>query len=355
MSVKKERLKKGFGQRIGDKFKTIAARTLRGAADFIEGPRASFEATSTAVDLQIDLTHETIWATQQQIAELFERDKRTISEHLKNLFIEKELDEEAVVRKFRTTGADGKTYDLLHYNLDAILAIGYRVSSPKATRFRQWATKTLRSYIVDGYVLNEERLRKDSDALQELAEKVRALRTEEVNLYKRVRDCFKLSASDYDGSSAEARSFYAVLQDKFLYAACETTAAEIVLTRADANKPKMGMTSFDGARPTLQDAKTGKNYLSPEELRFLQIVADAFLLFAEGKAMMGKKLVMAELLSKMDRLLEFHEMPVFPGYGKDYLRPKADAHAEKQLKLFQARVDGEKFSRATRSRSVPVR
>lgn len=347
--------KPGFVERTIGKVRDAGASALRDFAKRIEGPKASFDLAGPPIEFQFDVGAETIWATQQQMAELFEVNVPAISKHISNIYAEGELDRAptlSILETVRSEGARQVTREMEHYSLDMILAVGYRVSGKKATQFRQWATSKLGAYIRDGYVLNERRLRDDPDALQSLAEKVRALRSEEKHVYARVRDAFVLTASDYDSSSDEARRFFTSLQEKFTYAAAECTSAELILARADGSKDHMGMSSFLGAKLTKKDTTIAKNYLLDQELKYLHLVSEAFLVFLEGKAMKGKKITMAELASKMDRILEFNEMPVFPGYKQGYLRDRADAHAHKQYELFKTRAAQAKYDQ---SRGIPPR
>jgi hypothetical protein len=237
------------------------------------------------------------------MAQLFGVAPNTVTEHLKNIFREGEVDEGATTRKFRGVGPNGKECNYLHYNLDAILSVGYRVSSRKATEFRRWATGVLKSYLVTGYALNETKLRNDPNALRELAAKVRELRSNEASIYQAVRDVFAMS-SDYSSSSPTARSFYAKLQDKWLYAVTDKTACQIILDRADSDEPHMGVKSPKGPVVTKPEALVGKNYLDADELYTLHILCEQFLLFVESKAVRGARLRMDELAAKFDQLLE---------------------------------------------------
>lgn len=291
-----------------------------------------------AVDgLNFDPDRETIWASIEQMSKLFGRAPNTITEHIRNIFKEGELDEASVARKFRVTAKDGKNYSVLHYNLDVVLSVGYRVSSRQATKFRQWATDTLKKYILQGYAINERRLEEDPHALKRLAAEVRALRTKEKNIYQAVRDCFKISSSDYDPASPRTKSFYAKLQDKFTYAITGETAAEIVLKRADGMKDFMGLTSTKSGHPTKADATVGKNYLQPDELYALHILCEQFLLFAESRAIRGQELTMQEMDEKFDQLLEVQGYPVFSEYGA-YLKDAAVKHAERELEVYRQRM-----------------
>lgn len=223
-----------------------ASKSAKKAADQLEFELVRFKAEKEEIEFNVDFTHDTVWATQQQMATLFGVDRTGIVKHLKNLFETKELEESSVCEEFAQTGTDGKTYQVKHYNLDAILAVGFKVSSSKAIAFRKWATQTLRAYLVDGFVLNEARLKDDPNTLRKLAAKIRQLRADEKNIYAAVRECFKISSSDYDKDAKETRSFYARLQDKFLFAITGKTASQIILDRASHKKPDMGVKSTKG-------------------------------------------------------------------------------------------------------------
>jgi len=298
---------------------------------------AQYKTPECEINFGLSGDGETIWATQAQIAEAFDVTTATINHHLKNVFEEGELDEKSVIRKYLITAKDGKNYNTLHYNLDAILSVGYRVSSAKATKFRQWANRTLSAFVQQGYVLNEAVLRESPEKLNALAARVRALRSEERSVYEKVRECFKVSASDYEPSAPEVRSFYALLQDKFHHAVTQMTGSKLILDRADHTAENMGMVSFDGSVPTMREVKVGKNYLRPEELYQLHLLSEQFLLFAESTALRGQKMTMASLGDQLDRLLTLNNYPVFDGY-KDYLKDVAIEHAVAELKNYRVRL-----------------
>lgn len=290
--------------------------------------------SEVSVGLRIDQSTKEIWATQSEIASLFETSQSNISQHLKNIFEEGELDQDSNIRK-SNIASSAKPVAL--YSLDVIISVGYRVSSSKATKFRQWATTTLRAYIEQGYVVNEQALRDDPSKLNKLAATIRALRSEEKQVYAKVRECFKLGASDYDPSSKEVRKFYSLLQDKFHHAVTKMTASKLIMDRADHKEENMGMAVFSGNRVTTTDAKTGKNYLTPDELYRLHLLSEQFLLYAESTALAGKKMTMQSLHNQLDRLLQLNDYPVFDGY-KDYLKDKAERHAKQELTLYKKRL-----------------
>ncbi|MGV8830422.1 MAG: RhuM family protein [Devosia sp.] len=330
--------KAGFIKRVGRAVKSIAVDVKHRleAAHLDLVAKYQGEGSEGAIDFPIDLGQDTIWATQQQIADLFEKDRTVISKRLKALFRDGELDEDSVCAKFAHTGPDGKTYQVTHYNLDVILAVGYKESGKKAAAFRTWATGVLTSYLRDGYALNGRKLEQDPSALRQLAQEVRAIRTSEKHLYEQVRETFKACSLDYDGSSDEARQFFATCQDKFHWAVAEQTSAQIVLQRADGTKPAMGMTNIGNKSPTLAEAKIGKNYLGGQELRSMEILGEQWLLYAEGMAQRGKAVSMSRLLKKLDDIILLNEYAAFPGYQAiGPLRKAADVHAKAQLDLFR--------------------
>lgn len=237
-------------------------------------------------------------------------------------------------------GATGQPYETKHYNLDAILSVGFRVNGAKAIRFRRWAALTLKSYIVDGYAINELRLRADPAAANRLAAKLREIRSEEKNIYASVREYFKTASTDYDATSPKCRKFYATLQDKFHYAITGKTASEIILKRADHKKPAMGMQIFEGNMPTISEAQIGKNYLERDELYTMHILCEQLLLHIESKAIRNKAMTMEELSEKLNDLLVFNEYPVFNGY-KDFYKDKAIKHAQAEFAMFLVRLKRE--------------
>jgi hypothetical protein len=302
------------------------------SSEQIEFELVRFNGENAAIDFNVDWSRETVWASQQQIADLFGKDRNTIGHHIAKIYAEGELEREATTSYFgvvRKEGGRSVSREIEHFNLDVILSVGYRVSSVKATEFRKWATQTLRRYITDGFALNESRLKNDPHALRALAARVRALRSEEITIYQAVRDCFKVASSDYDKEAQAVRSFYAMLQDKFLFAITGKTASEIILDRADGEKPNMGVMATKGMFPTKQEAKVGKNYLVSDELYVLHILCEQFLLYAESKAIRGQSMTMADLSAKLDQLLATNEYPIFSGY-RDYLKQRAMEHAERE-------------------------
>lgn len=300
----------------------------------IEFDLVRFDGENAAIDFNVDWEHETVWATQRQMADLFGVEVPAISKHIANIYESDELQREGTVSEMEVVRLEGGRKvrrDIDHYNLDVILTVGYRVNGDKAAAFRKWANGVLKSYLIKGYALNEDRLRDDPRALRDLAAQVRALRSEEITIYEAVRDCFKMAATDYDSKAPAVRSFYAKLQDKFLFAITGMTASELILHRADCDKPNMGVTAHKGAFPTLAEAKVGKNYLAKDELYVLHILCEQFLLYAESKALRGKSMTMDDLGKKLDQLLSTNDYAVFKGYeGRDYLKDRAMDHARQE-------------------------
>ncbi len=285
------------------------------------------------LDVPVVFQDDTVWMTQKSMAMLFGVNVPAISKHLSNIFDEGELNKESVISKMEITASDGKNYDPIHYSLDAIISVGYRVNSQKATQFRIWATGIIKQYIKDGYVINEALLSKDPKQLSKLAAKIRKLRAGEKNVFAQVKDCFRLSASDYEPTSDEVRSFYSLLQDKFHHAITKMTASQLINDRADATKDNMGLISFKDLIPTKREAQTGKNYLEEDEMYRMYLLSEQFLLFAESSALMGKQLTMKQLHNQLDNLLKLNGYPVFDGY-KDYIKDEAMKHAESEYETF---------------------
>lgn len=222
----------------------------------------------TKIDVKFE--DETVWLTQAQLCELYQTSKSNISEHIKHIFEEEELDEESVVRKFRTTAADGKNYNTIHYNLDMIISLGYRVKSKIATNFRRWAAERLKEYMIKGFTMDDERLKNlgGGNYWKELLDRIRDIRSSEKVMYRQVLDLYATSV-DYDPKSSESIAFFKMVQNKLHYAAHGHTAAEVIYERADANQPFMGLKSFSGDFPVLKDISIAKNYLNDEELKIL--------------------------------------------------------------------------------------
>jgi hypothetical protein len=259
----------------------------------------------------------TVWLNQLQMATLFDTSKQNIAKHLKAIFAEGELVSTAVVNQWLTTAADGKAYRVAHFNLDAILAVGYRVRSPRGTQFRQWATTHLREYLVKGFVLDDARLKEPGgwDYFDELLARIREIRASEKRFYQKVRDIYA-TASDYDKHSQAAQLFFKKVQNKMLWAVTGHTAPEIVAGRADADLPNMGLTTWQGGRVRKQDVTVAKNYLDQNEIEELDRIVVMYLDYAEDQARRRRTLTMREWDEKLDAFLQFNERPVLTHAGK---------------------------------------
>lgn len=265
---------------------------------------------------------ETFWLTQKAMAELFGCTADNISLHLKNIFAESELVREAVTEKFSATAADGKNYLTQHYNLDAIIAVGYRVNSKKATRFRQWATKTLKEYIQKGFVLNDELMKNGrpfgKDYFDELLERIREIRASERRAYQKIADVFEQCSYDYDKNSDTTKAFYAFVQNKLHYAVTGKTAAELISERATLDSPTMGLTTWKGApdgKILKSDTLVAKNYLNEKELSRLNRLVTMFIDYAELMAEDEQLMSMQDWLNETDRFLTNNRRNVLDGKG----------------------------------------
>jgi len=257
---------------------------------------------NTRIDVRF--IDDTVWLSQAQLCNLYQTSKSNISEHIKHIFEEGELTEESVVRKFRTTSSDGKNYNVLHYNLDMIISLGYRVKSKIATDFRKWATERLKEYIVKGFTMDDERLKNLGGGVywKELLERIRDIRSSEKVFYRQILDLFSTSI-DYNRNSEEAKHFFATVQNKLHYAIHNHTASEIIYSRVDSEKEFMGLTIFKGELPTLTEAKVAKNYLSEKELKSLNSLVSGYLDFAEIQAEKKVAMTMKDWINHVDRVL----------------------------------------------------
>jgi len=259
----------------------------------------------------------TVWLTQLEMAELFQTTKQNISLHVKNVLSEGELVEHSVVKEDLTTAADGKRYRTQLHNLDLILAVGYRVKSPRGTQFRQWATAHLKEYLVKGFVMNDARLEDPVgwDYFDELLHRIRDIRASEKRFYQKVRDLFALSV-DYKNDTEAASQFFAEVQNKMFYAVTQQTAAEIVIQRADPGQPNMALTNWKAGRVRKADVIVAKNYLNAGEIDHLNRIVTLFLDFAELRAEKRKDLRMADWRAYVDTFIQFNESPVLKGNGR---------------------------------------
>ncbi len=268
----------------------------------------------TRLDLRVE--GQTVWLSQLEIAELFQTTKQNVSLHATNLFNEGELLVDSVVKESLITAADGKNYRTKRYNLDLILAIGYRVRSPRGTQFRQWAISHLKEYLIKGFVMDDERLKNPEgwDYFDELLERIRDIRASEKRFYQKVRDLFALSG-DYRQREQETQRFFAQVQNKLLYAATGHTAAELVVKRADASQPNMALTAWKGARVRKQDVIIAKNYLNTDEIDTLNRLVVIFLEQAELRVKQQNDLSLEFWQSNIDRMLAFNDQAVLEGLG----------------------------------------
>ena len=258
-----------------------------------------------------------IWMNQSQLAELFDTSKQNIGQHISSILKDNELNENSVVKNYFTTAADGKEYNVTFYSLDMILAIGFRVRSKRGTQFRIWANRNLKEYMVKGFVMDDERLKNPDgrpDYFDELLERIRDIRASEKRFYQKVRELFALS-SDYDATDKATQMFFAETQNKLLYAVTGQTAAEIIVSRADANKPNMALTSWKGSVVRKQDIFTAKNYLTADEIDTLNRLVIIFLETAELRAKNRLDIPMSFWKENVERILEFNERNVLKNAG----------------------------------------
>ncbi len=266
--------------------------------------------------INVKLDNETVWLNQQQLVLLYQSSKSNISEHIKHIIAEGELEEESVVRKFRTTADDGKNYDVIYYNLDMIISLGYRIKSAIATRFRIWATQRLKEYMIKGFTMDDERLKGygGGNYWKELLDRIRDIRSSEKVLYRQVLDLYATSV-DYDPKSDESILFFKMVQNKLHYAAHGHTAAEVIYERADADKPFMGLTTFSGELPALKDIGIAKNYLNENELRILNNLVSGYFDLAEINALEHNPMYMSDYIRQLDSVLTSGNRPLLEGAG----------------------------------------
>lgn len=267
--------------------------------------------------VEVRFEGDTAWLSLFQMADLFQRDKSVISRHIKNVFEEGELDRASVVAESATTAADGKTYQVEYFNLDVIISVGYRVKSHRGTQFRIWATQRLREYIVKGFTLDDERLKRGGGGnyFDELLARIRDIRSAERVFWRKVLDIYATSI-DYDARVEASQRFFATVQNKMHWAAHGHTAAEVIAARADAAKPNMGLTSWTGAAPRKTDVAIAKNYLDAQELDVLNRIVTAYLEFAEVQALNRRPMYMVDWIAKLDDFLKLSERDVLAHAGR---------------------------------------
>ena len=268
-------------------------------------------------NIEVKIEEETVWLTQSQLQELYQTSKSNISEHIKHIFEEGELEEEAVVRKFRTTASDGKNYNTIFYNLDMIISLGYRIKSLTATKFRRWATARLKEYMIKGFAIDDERLKGNGGGnyWKELLDRIRDIRSSEKVMYRQVLDLYATSV-DYDPHSNESIQFFKIVQNKLHFAAHGHTAAEVIYERADAGKPFMGLATFSGEFPALKDIGVAKNYLQESELKVLNNLVSGYFDIAEVNAIEHKPMYMSDYISQLDAVLLSGQRKILKDSGK---------------------------------------
>jgi len=291
--------------------------------------------------IEVKMKDETVWLSQKQMAELFDKDRKTITEHIQNVFKEGELAENSVCRKFQHTAEDGKKYDVNFYNLDVIISVGYRVNSLRGTQFRIWATQKLKEYIIKGFVMDDERLAEGKvkkTYFEEWEERIRKIRTSEANFYQKVRDVFATSA-DYNSKTDYAKLFYSAVQNKFHYAITGLTAAEIISARIDSQKENMGLTNWKGEIITREQAQIAKNYLEELELKRLNLLVEQFLSFAELQSVEQRVMYMKDWVQKLDNFLVLNEKEILQSAGdvshlemEKKVREELEKYNQKRLK-----------------------
>ena len=297
-----------------------------------------YTASDGQTKIDVKLEDETLWLTQAQMCELYQTSKSNKSEHIRHIFEEGELQEDSVVRKFRTTAADGKSYLTTFYNLDMIIALGYRVRSIIATRFRQWATLRLKEYMVKGFTLDDERLKKlgGGGYWKELLERIRDIRATEKVMYRQVLEIYATSI-DYDPRASVSQEFFKKVQNKIHYAIHGHTAAELIVERADAEKDFMGLLTFKGNHPTLMEAKTAKNYLDDKELRAMGQLVSGYLDFAERQAEREQPMTMNDWAAYLDRILTMSGEKLLQGSGS-VSHEDAMEHATNEYRKYKQRT-----------------
>ena len=311
-----------------------------------------FTGQSGEQSIEARYEEDTIWLSQKLIAELFDVDVRTVSEHFKNIFQSAELNEEAVIRKFRITASDGKNYNTQHYNLDAIISVGYRVNSVRATQFRQWATQVLREFSIKGYVIDKERMENGSflgeDYFERLLEEIREIRLSERRFYQKITDIYATSV-DYNKNAPTTQSFFATVQNKLHFAIHGQTAAELIKARADSSKPNMGLTHWakgPEGKVLKTDVGVAKNYLSQDELQSLGLIVNAYLDLAESRARRNIPMTMEDWSKRLDMFLEFDDRDILTNAGsisakiaKDFAESEFEKYRVVQDCLFESDFD----------------
>ena len=306
--------------------------------------------------IEVRLEEGTVWLPQVLIAELYQTTKQNISLHIRNIFDEGELQPDSVVKEYLTTAADGKQYRTKFYNLDMILAIGYRVRSHRGTQFRVWATERLREYLVKGFVLDDIRLKEGrsigADYFDELLERIRDIRASEKRFYQKIRDIYRL-AIDYDPKADTTLAFFKTVQNKLHWAITGHTAAELIAERVDARKPNMGLTSWKGAKVRKGDVTVAKNYLNEDEIRNLNRIITMYLDYAEVQAERKQPIYMKDWVQKLDAFLQFNEREILTGSGQVSMEVAKRLALEEYVKFSRRRIaDDDEEAEAEFERTV---
>ena len=304
-----------------------------------------YSTNNGAVKIDVLAQDDTLWLTQKRMSELFQVDRTVITKHLKNIFHDKELDKKSVCVKFAHTGTDGKNYQTQYYNLDAIIAVGYRVNSKQATQFRIWATKTLREFIIKGFIIDDERLKNGQhfgkDYFNELLERIREIRASERRFYQKITDIYAECSADYDPKSNITKTFYSTVQNKLHWAIHGHTAAEIIKERANNQEPNMGLTTWKNApkgKILKSDVSVAKNYLNQKELDELNHIVVMYLDYAELQAKKQRLMNMSDWVKKLDAFLRFNDYEILDNLGKVSARV-AKVVAETEYKKYRIEQD----------------
>lgn len=299
-----------------------------------QGNLVIYQSNDGETKIDVRFVDETVWLTQQQLCDLYQTSKSNISEHIKHIFEEEELEENSVVRKFRTTASDGKKYLTTYYNLDMIISLGYRIKSKIATNFRRWASERLKEYMIKGFTMDDERLKQlgGGNYWHELLDRIRDIRSSEKVMYRQVLDLYATSV-DYSPKSRESLAFFKMVQNKLHFAAHGHTAAEVIYERADADRPFMGLTSFSGDFPTAHDTHIAKNYLSEEEMKVLNRIVSGYFDFAEVQALQHNPMHMCDYVEHLDKVLSATGGKLLSGAGKISHR-QAIAKADREYQRY---------------------
>lgn len=287
--------------------------------------------------IEVRLENEDVWLSQGQMGILYQKSKSSISEHIKEIFKDGELNEDSVVRKYRTTAADGKSYTTSYYSLDVIISVGYRVKSHRGTQFRIWATQRIKEYLIKGFTIDDERLKSGNQPnyFQELLDRIRDIRSSEKIFYQRVKDIYTTSI-DYDPKAEVTQTFFATVQNKLHWAIHKHTAAELIYNRADANKVNMGLTTWKSDKIRRGDVTIAKNYLSEMEIKELNLLVEQYLAFAEAQALAQRPMYMVDWSNRLNDILTINQREILLDAGR-ISKKIADELAEKEFEKYAAK------------------